>query len=236
MLELRDLRKRFSGREVLSCISLSVAPGEVYGLLGPNGSGKSTTLKIAAGLVQADAGNVIVGGVDQRVDRMGALRRLGAQIEAPGFPGHLTGRRNLQLLAQVQGLSAKLADALVDEVGLGEAAGRKVEGYSTGMRQRLGIAAALLGDPPVLILDEPASGLDPEGQEAMLSLLERLVAARRPAVLITSHHFDEVARLCDRIGILQEGRLVHEGPAEDAQRLRAVYFAQSAGSSEAPRS
>jgi ABC-2 type transport system ATP-binding protein len=193
-------------------------------------------LKIAAGLVRADAGSVVVGGVDQRADRMGALRRLGAQIEAPGFPGHLAGRRNLRLLAHVQGLPAERADALLDEVGLGEAADRKVEGYSTGMRQRLGIAAALLGDPPVLILDEPASGLDPEGQDAMLTLIERLARARRPAVLVTSHHFDEVARLCGRIGILQAGRLVHEGPVQDAQRLRTLYFAQSSGGGEATAS
>jgi ABC-type multidrug transport system ATPase subunit len=228
MLELRGLSKRFGRHEALRDVSLTVRPGEIYGLLGPNGSGKSTTLKIATGLVFPDRGDVRIGGVDLAQDRLAALRQIGAQIEAPAFPAHLSGRRNLQLLADVQQAPRPQADALLEQVGLGQAADRRVEGYSTGMRQRLGLAAALLGRPAVLILDEPTSGLDPEGREEMLALIAALARDGALAVLFTSHVFDEVARLCQRIGILQAGALVHEGPVQDADRLRQLYFGGAA--------
>jgi ABC-type multidrug transport system ATPase subunit len=224
VLAVRELHKRFGRLEVLTGLSLELVPGEIYGLLGPNGAGKSTALKIVTGLVRADRGHVRIDGVDLAARPREALRRVGAQIESPSFHEHLTARRNLHLLAMLADGDRAEADELLAKVGLAERADAKTGGYSTGMRQRLGIAAALLGRPHLLILDEPTTGLDPEGRESILRLIRQLAAEYGPTVLFTSHIFDEVSRLCDRAGILHGGALVHEGPAGDATELRRIYF------------
>lgn len=227
VLQLDGIQKRFGRKVVLSDLSLHLRPEEIYGLLGPNGAGKSTTLRIITGLVRPDAGRILIDGLDSAVDRMGALRRVGAQIEGPAFYAHLSGRRNLRLLANIQEIPESQADDLLAEVGLGDAAEEKVRGYSTGMLQRLGIAAALQGHPTFLILDEPTAGLDPEGRESILQLIRRLAGQRRSTVLFTSHLFDEVARLCHRVGVLHGGRLAYEGPVADAGTLRKIYFSHT---------
>lgn len=224
MLAVRELHKRFGRNAVLKGLSLELVPGEIYGLLGPNGAGKSTTLRIVTGLVRPDRGRVRIDGVDLAARPRAALRRVGAQVDRPSFHGYLSARRNLHLLAMLGGDEPTQADELLVKVGLAERADEKTDGYSTGMQQRLGIAAAMLGRPGLLILDEPTTGLDPEGRESILRLIRQLAGEYGPTVLFTSHIFDEVSRLCDRAGILDGGALVHEGPASAAAELREIYF------------
>ena len=227
MLKLEAIRKRYGRKIILKDLTLHLRPGEIYGLLGPNGAGKSTTLRIITGLVRPDSGRVVIDGRDLAVDRMAALRCVGAQIERPTFYSHLSGQRNLYILADIQGIPAAAVDTLLMEVGLADAVNEKAGSYSTGMRQRLGVAAALLGGPALLILDEPTSGLDPDGRESILRLIRRLADERGPTILFTSHLFDEAARLCGRVGILHNGCLAHERPVADAETLREVYFSHT---------
>ena len=202
--------------------------GELYGFLGPNGAGKTTTIRMALGLIFPSAGNVHV--LDEPVfpSRRGAtarrllaappsLRRVGAMVEEPGFWKYLTGRNNLSYFARAAGPAYDRASRLsrLDEtlrlVGLEEAAGKKVKAYSQGMRQRLGIALALLGSPDLLVLDEPTNGLDPQGMREVRVLLRRL-ADEGVTVFVSSHLLWEVEAMCDRVGVLARGRLVAEGP------------------------
>jgi ABC-2 type transport system ATP-binding protein len=227
VLQLSDIHKRFGRRTVLGGLSLRLEPGEIYGLLGPNGAGKSTTLKIITGLVRADRGEVRIDGLDLKEDRMRALEPVGAQVDGPAFFGHLSGRRNLHRLALLQDLPFAQADSALEAVRLGDRGDDQVQSYSTGMRQRLGIAGTLLGKPRLLILDEPTAGLDPEGRQSILDLVRELAADGGPTVLFTSHIFDEVSRLCDRAGILHDGALVHEGAAGAAEELREIYFSRT---------
>ena len=231
MLQVENIHKRFGKREVLQGISMQLQAGEVYGLLGPNGAGKSTTLRVITGLVRADRGSVKIDGVDLGVNRRRALARVGAQVDSPSFYGQLSGRQNLARLAALDGLPGQSVDEVLAEVGLSERADEKAGPYSTGMKQRLALAATLLARPALLILDEPTSGLDPDGRESMLRLVRSLAESEAaPTVLFTSHIFDEVARLCDRVGILVEGRIAHEGPVEATDELRERYFSLSGGS------
>jgi ABC-type multidrug transport system ATPase subunit len=224
VLELRDIHKRFRRTAVLRGLSLQLRRGEIYGLLGPNGAGKSTTLKIATGLVRPNRGDVRIDRFDLRAERARALRQVGAQIDAPAFHGHLSGRRNLLRLTILQGLPPRAGEMVLEDVALSGRGDDKVQDYSMGMKQRLAIAATLLGRPQLLILDEPTSGLDPQGRQSILDLVRKLAEDYGPTVLVTSHVFDEVTRLCDRVGILHEGTLAYEGPPETTDRLRDIYF------------
>jgi ABC-2 type transport system ATP-binding protein len=158
------------------------------------------------------------------------LAGTGALVDAPAFHGYLSGRRNLAALALLAGAGAPPRaeiDRLLERVGLADRADDRVSGYSTGMRQRLGLAAALMGRPRLLILDEPTSGLDPQGRDEILELVRHVASEDGPAVLFTSHIFDEAARLCDRVGILSAGALAYEGAAGEPERLREIFFAET---------
>ncbi len=213
-LRLVDIRKRYGRQEALGGVSLHVRPGDCYGFLGHNGAGKTTALRIALGLIRPDAGRILVEGFDAARHPREARARQGGLIEMPGFYPWLTGRANLVLLAGLSGLSrreaAREADRLLEVVGLSSSGDRRVGGYSQGMRQRLGVAQALLGDPSQILLDEPLNGLDPEGVEELRRLLVRLVREEGRTVLLSSHQLPEVAGICNRIGILREGRLLLE--------------------------
>ena len=229
MLLLEAIRKRYGRREILRGLDLHVESGEIYGLLGANGAGKSTALKILCGLVHPDAGSVRIGGLDLSTDRRDALRRIGAQIEQPAFAPHLSARRSLHALAKLSGLPKEDADRNLAEVGLAGRADEAVSHFSTGMRQRLGIAAALLGGPPLLVIDEPTTGLDPDGRQDLLKLIRGLRDSHGCSVLFTSHLFDEVSSLCDRCGILYEGKLSYDGAPGTAKELRQRYFELGGG-------
>ncbi|HYO87176.1 MAG TPA: ABC transporter ATP-binding protein [Candidatus Limnocylindrales bacterium] len=192
-------------------IHLDVAPGQVYGFLGPNGAGKTTTIRILLNLVRATTGGVRVLGVDPRRDPS-VLRRVGAQVESPSFYGYLSGRANLQVLARTGGIeNLKRIDHLLNQVGLGARASQRVSGYSLGMRQRLGLAAALLADPPLMVFDEPTNGLDPAGIQEMRVLIRDLVENQGKTVFLSSHLLNEVEQVCDRVAIIHRGELVREG-------------------------
>ena len=186
--------------------------GQVTGFLGPNGAGKTTTLRMALGLVRPTAGEALIGG--HRYSELAQPRRVvGALLEATGFHPGRRGRDHLRVLAQPVGAPAGRVDAVLELVGLTEAADRRVSGYSLGMRQRLGLASALLGDPEVLILDEPANGLDPAGIAWLRELLRKQAAEGR-AILVSSHVLSEVAQTVDQVVIVHQGQLRFAGPLD----------------------
>lgn len=209
-LEVSALSKRFGRGEgavqALDGLGLAVPSGGIFGLLGANGAGKSTLMRIVAGLVFADAGEVRLFGAPAGSE---SRRRLGAAVEAPAFWPFLSAAETLGMLARASGAEADVA-ALLDRVGLGSAAHRPVGGFSLGMKQRLAIAAALVGAPDLLLLDEPANGLDPAGTAELRLLLRRLADDDGLTIILSSHLLDEVERLCDRIAIIDAGRLVAE--------------------------
>jgi len=211
-LATSGLRKRYGAQVALDGLDLAVPEGVVYGFLGPNGAGKTTTMRILTGLIHADGGSVELLG--RRFTR-GSRRLLfgvGALVEAPSFYPYLSGRENLLAIAATGApVPRGRVDGLLTLVGLADRAGSRVSGYSLGMRQRLGIAAALLSDPRLLLLDEPANGLDPAGIVGMRDTLRSLAAAGK-TVFVSSHILGEVQQLADVVGIIAHGRLVREGP------------------------
>jgi ABC-2 type transport system ATP-binding protein len=230
-IETRDLRRRFGPTLAVDGVSLSVPRGCVYGFMGRNGAGKTTTLKMLLGLVRPDAGTIYIAGRNALADRLGAARCVGALLEAHGFYAHLSGRENLDLTRSLLGLRRTELDRVLDIVGLTPDAGRRVGGYSLGMRQRLGIARALLGSPEVLILDEPTNGLDPDGIADMRDFLRTLPARANATVLLSSHLLGEVEQVADRVGIIHQGRLVLQ---DDLATLRAGQAPQLQLGCDAP--
>jgi ABC-2 type transport system ATP-binding protein len=213
-LATRGLAKRYGSRTALDGLDLRVPTGVVYGFLGPNGAGKTTTMRILTGLVRPDAGSVEVLGRPFGRRARHRLFDVGALIEAPSFYPFLSGRENLRSLAASGAPTpAALIDELLDLVNLGDRAGDRVSGYSLGMKQRLGIAGALLSDPKLLLLDEPANGLDPAGIAGMRDTLRALAAAGK-TVFVSSHILSEVQQLADVVGIVARGKLVREGAVE----------------------
>jgi ABC-2 type transport system ATP-binding protein len=213
-LATRGLRKSYGSRLALDGLDLSVPNGVVYGFLGPNGAGKTTTMRLLTGLLHPDAGSIeLLGQPFRRGDRQ-RLFDVGALVESPSFYPYLSGRQNLRVLAAAGApVPAGRIDELLELVGLRERSTDKVAGYSLGMKQRLGIAGALLSDPKLLLLDEPANGLDPAGIVAMRETLRRLAAAGK-TVFVSSHLLAEVQVLADVVGIIAAGRLVREGTLE----------------------
>jgi ABC-2 type transport system ATP-binding protein len=209
-LEFANVTKRYGHEVVLDDLTLTVRPGRVTGFLGPNGAGKSTAMKVLLDLAAADRGRATIGG--KRYREMGdPARTVGVVLEPNAFHPGRTGRNHLRILADGAGLDPRRITELLGSVGLAHAADRRVGGYSLGMRQRLGLAAALLGDPPVLVLDEPGNGLDPQGIRWLRDLL-RERAASGGTVFVSSHLLAEVEHLADEIAVLSHGRLVATGP------------------------
>ena len=205
-IEVTGLRKRFGSTVALDGMSFAVAPGHVTGFVGPNGAGKSTTMRVILGLDAADAGTALVGGRPYASLRR-PLTRVGSLLDAGALQPSRTGRNHLLWLAHSQGLAARRVDDVLLQAGLEKAGRRRAGGYSLGMRQRLGIAAALLGDPPVLVLDEPFNGMDPEGIVWMRGFLRSLAAQGR-AVLVSSHLMSELEEVADHLVIVGRGRVI----------------------------
>jgi ABC-2 type transport system ATP-binding protein len=210
VIETEALSKRYGETAAVQELALRVRRGEVYGFLGPNGAGKTTTLRMLLGLVRPSAGRASVLGAPAGA----RLRRIGAMVEAPAFYPYLSGRDNLRVLAGHAGVARERIDVVLDEVRLLDRAGDRVSGYSLGMKQRLGVAAALLKDPELLILDEPTNGLDPAGMAEMRSLIRSLGQGERTVVL-SSHLMGEVEQISDRVGVIRAGRLVAEGTVDE---------------------
>jgi ABC-2 type transport system ATP-binding protein len=212
-IEIRELIKRYGPVTAVDRLSFDVDPGTVVGFLGPNGAGKTTTLRILLGLVQASGGTARIDG-KAYVDLVDPLRHVGAVLEASSFHPGRSARNHLRVQALAGGIAPSRVDEVLEVVGLTDAAGRRVGGFSLGMRQRLGIATALLGDPEVLILDEPANGLDPEGVR-WLREFTRGLARQGRTVLVSSHILAEVAQTVDSVVIIDRGRLVAHSSLEE---------------------
>lgn len=212
-IDIRGLSKSFGAVRAVDDLSFSVRPGEVTGFLGPNGAGKTTTLRMLLGLVTPSSGTATIGGTAYR-DLTSPLTTVGTALEASSFHPGRTARGHLDVYAAAAGIPISRSMDVLTQVGLDQYADRRVGGYSLGMRQRLGLAFALLGDPPVLVLDEPVNGLDPEGIRWIRMLLRDLAADGR-TVLISSHLLSEVQQSVDRLVIISRGRLVYEGTLAD---------------------
>ncbi|NQX11644.1 ATP-binding cassette domain-containing protein [Microbacteriaceae bacterium VKM Ac-2855] len=214
-IEFRGLTKRFGAVEAVSDLSATVQPGRVTGFLGPNGAGKTTTLRMLLGLVAPSSGTATFGGTPYR-SLPHPLRTVGSALEAASFHPGRSGRNHLRVVAQAAGLPRERVDVALAQVGMLDAADRRVGGYSLGMRQRLGLAGALLGDPRVLVLDEPINGLDPEGIKWIRGFLQQLAQEGR-TVLISSHLLSEVQQSVDDVVIVSHGRLVHSGTLDSLE-------------------
>jgi ABC-2 type transport system ATP-binding protein len=236
VIETRGLGKRYGDAIVaVDRLDLQVRRGEVYGFLGPNGAGKTTTLRMLLGLVRPSSGDAAVLGAPPGAAQ--ALARIGSMVETPAFYPYLSGRDNLRVLARHADVPARRVDAVLDEVRLLDRAGDRSATYSLGMKQRLGVAAALLKDPELLILDEPSNGLDPAGMAEMRQLIRSLGSGRRTVVL-SSHLMGEVEQICDRVGVIRDGALVAEGTVEQLRgnarlRVRAEPLGAAARVAEA---
>lgn len=233
MISLSHVTKRFGATLALDDVSFEARPGAVTGFLGPNGSGKSTSLRTLLGLVRPDAGEATIGA--QNYSRLAEPGRVaGALLDAANFHPGRTGRETLRMACLMIGCPRSRIDLVLAEVGLTKAeAGRRVGTYSLGMRQRLGLAQALLGDPPVLILDEPANGLDPQGQRWLGELL-RSRAARGGTVLLSSHLLSEVSRLAERVVVISAGRITGTLDSWSSERdLETAYFSFTSNSDRA---
>ena len=212
-IAVQGLGKNFGRVPAVRDLTFDVPTGRVTGFLGPNGAGKTTTLRMVLGLVRPSTGVALIGG--RRYDQLTRPRRaVGAVLEASGFHPGRRGRDHLRVVARDEGLPVRRVDEVLDLVGLTEAAGRRVKGYSLGMRQRLGLATALLGDPRVLVLDEPGNGLDPAGLAWLRGFLRDLAGEGR-TVVVSSHVLSEVAQTVDHVVVVHRGRLRYDGPLRD---------------------
>jgi ABC-2 type transport system ATP-binding protein len=217
-VETAGLTKRFGANVAVNGVELRVPRGSTFGYLGPNGAGKTTLMRTLLGLTRANGGTMSLLGLDVPAERKRALARVGAIVDEPRFHSHLTGRENLRLLAAARGgdASRRIEESL-ERVGLTQRADDKVASYSMGMRQRLGVASCLLGDPELLILDEPMNGLDPAGMQEMRAMIAS-VADEGRTVVLSSHLLDEVERTCDAVAIVDHGRVIRQGPIDELIR------------------
>lgn len=224
VLETQSLTKKYGRRVVVEQLSLVVERGEIFGFLGQNGAGKSTTIRMVLGLVRPTAGRVRLLGCDLFRHQQRALGRVGAIIDAPAFYDNLSGWQNLRMFASLSGgATRERIETVLESVGLRERARDPVRVYSHGMRQRLGIAQALLPDPEFIILDEPTDGLDPQGIAEVRSLLRRLVDESGLTVMLSSHLLHEVEQICNRLAIIDQGRLLYQGSLDQLiGRVRIV--------------
>lgn len=216
----KTYRHRIRGHQIaIDDLTLSVPVGGVYGFLGPNGSGKTTTIRCLLGLVRPDRGSCKVLGATVPSRLPSIIGRVGSIVETPTFFGGFSGRRNLQILARASGLSHEAVEPALARVGLAERAGDRFRTYSLGMKQRLGLASVLMKDPEVLILDEPANGLDPSGLKEVRDLLRSLANEGR-TVFLSSHLLSEVQLVCDSVAILARGRCIAQGPVDEVLAMR----------------
>ena len=219
VIETKSLCKQYGTRMAVDHVELHVPQGCVYGFIGPNGAGKSTTMKMLLGLIHPTSGSVrLLGQPLTRESRLALLRQTGSLIENPAGYLHLTAQENLEIVADLKGVPHKDIGRVLDIVHLAQDRSRKVGQYSLGMKQRLGIAMALLGSPKLLILDEPTNGLDPAGIQEMRALIRNMPAATGATVLISSHLLGEMEQMVEQVGIIDHGHILFEGPLTELQR------------------
>lgn len=229
IITTKQLTKKYKSFVAVNNVSLHIRKGSIYGFLGPNGAGKSTTMKMLLGLTAPTKGSFTIDGKQLPNDRISILKEVGSFIESPSFYANLTGEENLDIIRRILGLpESSVADAL-ELVGLSEFGGRLAKKYSLGMKQRLGLAGALLGRPPILILDEPTNGLDPSGIHEIRNLIKALPGLYDCTVLISSHMLSEIELMADDIGILNHGQLLFEGSLDELRQnaLQSGFAADS---------
>jgi len=218
IITTKQLTKKYKNFTSVNDVSLHIQKGSIYGFLGPNGAGKSTTMKMLLGLTAPTKGSFTIDGKRFPDDRIAILKEIGSFIESPSFYANLTGRENLDIIRRILGLPKDVVWDALDLVGLTEFGGRLAKKYSLGMKQRLGLAGALLGRPPILILDEPTNGLDPSGIHEIRNLVKSLPDLYDCTVLISSHMLSEIELMADDIGILNHGQLLFEGSLDDLRQ------------------
>ena len=207
VLEVKGLKKKLGKREIIKDISFSVEEGEIFGFLGPNGAGKTTTIRMLVGLINPNGGNISICGHDLKNDTENALKEVGAVVENPELYKYLSGRENLMQIARIRNIPKTQVDETIKLVGLENRIDDKVRKYSLGMKQRLGLAASLLSNPKLLILDEPTNGLDPSGILDFREVVKKAAKERGMAVFISSHILSEVQHLCDRVAFINHGTI-----------------------------
>ena len=225
ILEIKNLKKSYNNKKVLDLDSLVIEEKSIYGLIGKNGAGKSTLMKLILGLVKKDGGTIKIFDCELNSKNQKDFNKyLGALIENPSFYEHLTGYENLEIICQLKGIKKELISKTLHLVGLNNVEKKKAREYSLGMKQRLGIAMALIGNPKLLILDEPINGLDPQGIEEMRNLFKSIVKNTSTSILISSHILDEIEKIATHIGILQDGKLKYNGSLQDYRKLHPPYI------------
>jgi len=231
MLEIQKLNKSYRRRKIIDNLNMTVYKGDIYGFLGANGEGKTTTIRMITSLIKADSGDIIINGKSVINCKNEAIRNIGAMVEAPKFYENMSGYENLELMARIMpGISDLDIQNVLDLVGLKDRGRDKFKEYSMGMKQRLGIANALLGDPELIILDEPSNGLDPYGMKEINNLIVSLVKRFDKTFIISSHLLHEMEGICNRIGILHSGKLCIEGEVRtlindnNVETLEELFF------------
>ena len=234
ILETNHLSKQSGNTYRVNNLSMAVPENCVYGFLGPNGAGKSTTLKMILGLIHPSQGSIkLFGTVMNSANRLSILRQTGSLIENPGGYGHLTGLENMQIIQKLKGVNEAEISSALKTVRLYDQRDKKLSNYSLGMKQRLGIAMAILGNPKLLILDEPTNGLDPAGIQEMRQLICSLPKERNMTVIITSHLLSEIEQMADQVGIIHHGRMLYQGTLADLEtqgdNLEDVFLEMTGG-------
>nr|PZN49737.1 MAG: bacitracin ABC transporter ATP-binding protein [Chloroflexota bacterium] len=232
-IETHQLSRRFGSITAVNDVNLAVRRGAVYGFLGPNGAGKTTTIRMLLGLIQPNAGRICLLDKPLRRNDRSPLRRVGALVEAPSLYGHLTGRENLEVTRRLLGAPREQISRVLDIVRLQDVADRRVSQYSLGMKQRLALALTLLGEPELLILDEPTNGLDPAGIHEIRDLIREFPRRYGITVFLSSHLLSEVEQVADAIGIIHRGRLMFQGSLDELRALREPHLAVGVDQTEA---
>jgi ABC-2 type transport system ATP-binding protein len=214
MIKTTDLTRKFKGSTVVDHINLTIKKGEIYGFLGPNGAGKTTTIRMLLGLMKPTSGKIELFGEDVKHDHLKALKKIGSLVESPSYYGHLTARENLEALRKILQVHKSRIDEVLSIVRLTKDADRAVKGYSLGMKQRLGIAAAILGRPELLILDEPTNGLDPSGIHEIRDLIKSMPEQYGITILISSHLLSEIDQMATQVGIISKGQMIFQDSIE----------------------
>ncbi|KGE19637.1 ABC transporter ATP-binding protein [Paenibacillus wynnii] len=221
IIETTGLLKKYKGRAAVKDLNLNIRKGEIYGFLGPNGAGKTTTIRLLLGLIAPTAGTIEIFGKDLRHEKMNILRKVGSLVESPSYYGHLTAIQNLEVIRRILNVPKSRISEVLDIVSLTGEEKRPVKGFSLGMKQRLGIASALLGNPELLILDEPTNGLDPSGIQEIRDLIKQMPKEHGITVLVSSHLLSEIELMANTVGILHQGSMVYQDSITNLQQRAA---------------
>lgn len=233
-LEVKNVYKKLGKKEILKNISFDIKEGEIVGFVGPNGAGKTTTLKTITNLIYQDSGDIYINGFDVKKHREKVLQSIGAIVENPGLYKSLTGRQNLKFISNIRKISNEKLEAMIKFIGLEDRIDDKVFKYSLGMKQRLALGMSLIGDPKLLILDEPTNGLDPTGTMELREMLKKLSRDRKIAIFISSHILSEIEKVCDRIIFIRDGEIVSikENIKDDSLKAYKINILTSHGNIE----